>query len=187
MSKAHGKLCFSSIPPRQRLVACKRGYFILESSVAQHNTGCYDSGAADEDGYCLGFQQRVSASHITNTPYYHRWVHTVHIECLRCLLPFPVLACRPVPTTLSLPSLFMHSSAGGCKNSLLGGVGVGVLVNGQRVGISNEEELALCWQQWQDTSAVKWWNRDRSAQAEAKGKWALACGLRGSPPTDGSL
>lgn len=37
-----------------------------------------------------------------------------------------------------------------------------------RVGISNEEELALCWQQSQDISPVKWCNRDRSAGAKGK-------------------
>lgn len=37
-----------------------------------------------------------------------------------------------------------------------------------RVGISNEEELALCWQQSQDISPVKWFNRDRSAEAKGK-------------------
>ncbi len=45
-----------------------------------------------------------------------------------------------------------------------------MLVNGQRVDISNERELALCWQYSQDTSPVKCCNRDMSAEAEAKGK-----------------
>lgn len=44
------------------------------------------------------------------------------------------------------------------------------MVNGQRVGISIEEELAQCWQSSQDPDLVKFSNRDKSAEAEAKGK-----------------
>lgn len=43
-----------------------------------------------------------------------------------------------------------------------------MLVNGQGVGISIEEELAQCWQQSQDTGPVKFSNR--ALRPRAKGK-----------------
>lgn len=57
---------------------------------------------------------------------------------------WPAALCRP--PSLSSPSfpLYMHSYAGGCKNSLFGGVGWGCW-SMVTVGISSEEALALCW------------------------------------------
>lgn len=153
-----------------------------------------------DDGYHLGFRrdfQRLiwnrkvlisqTLSIITNYRHIYGMPHvSPRLMCLWCPLPFlfwPAALCRP-PSLCSL-SLYMHSYAGGCKNSLFGGVGWGCW-SMVRVGISNEEELALCWQQSQDRSQVKWCNRDRERCSQREVRFGCTEGVP-PPCLDGSL
>lgn len=83
----------------------------------------------------------------------------------------------PPPSCFGIPPYADHPlSLSTCIAGLVG-VKIACLVEwgggvGQwsESGISIEEELAQCWQSSQDPGLVKFSNRDKSAEAEAKGK-----------------